>query len=323
MKVSFRKSYGPVESISVKEVVRPKPKANELLVKIQATTINRTDVALVTGKPFIMRFVAGFPRPKYSTPGTDFAGIIEEIGASVEKFKVGDRIFGFNDIGLGTQGAYACISEKEAISTIPNNYTFAQAVASLEGSHYAWNFLNKIDLRPEHKVLINGATGAIGSAMLQFVTHAGCVVNAVANAKNLEKIKALGATKVYDYEEEDFTKIDEEKYDFIFDAVGKSSFKKCKPLLAENGIYISSELGENNENPFLALRSKFFGKKKVIFPIPSDINASINKTKRLMVEGKFTPLIDCSFQLDQIIEAYQYVTSGQKTGNVILDLSTA
>ena len=321
MKISFRKSYGPIESISVKEVNRPKPNANQLLVKIQATTINRTDVALVTGKPFIMRFVAGFPRPRYSTPGTDFAGIIEEIGVSVENFKVGDRIFGFNDIGLGTQGEYVCISVKEAISIIPENYSFAQAAASLEGAHYAWNFLNKVDLKPEHKVMVNGATGAIGSAVLQFASHIGCEVNAVANKRNLKKVKELGANKVFNYEKEDFTEVDTEKYDFIFDAVGKSSFKKCKPLLVENGIYISSELGPNNENPFLAIRSKFFGKKKVIFPIPSDIVASIEKTKQLMIEDKFKPLIDRSFRLEQIVEAYKYVNSGQKIGNVILDLS--
>lgn len=321
MKASFRQSYGRVESLKIKELKKPNLKADQILVRVHATTINRTDIALVTGKPFIMRFVAGFPKPRLAIPGTDFAGVIEEVGPAVKNYKVGDRIFGFNDNGLGSQAEYISISKNEAIDIIPDNISFNDAAASLEGAHYAWNFLNKVNLKIEHKVMVNGATGAIGSALLQFVKSIGCSVNAVADSENQSKIKSLGANKVFNYEAEDFTKIDNEKYDFIFDAVGKSSFKKCKPLLTENGIYISSELGEKNENPFLALRSKFFGKKKVIFPIPSNIHESINKSKNLMVKNKFKPLIDRIYGLEEIVNAYQYVSSGKKNGNVILDLS--
>jgi len=322
MKASFRKSYGPFNNIEVVELEIPKPKPREILVRIHATTVNRTDTAVVTGKPFLMRFFAGFPYPRYVTPGTDFAGIIEEVGVEVNNYKIGDKIFGFNDNGLGTQAEYACISTKQAIAKIPNGFSFTKAAASLEGAHYAINFLNKVDLKPTHNVMINGATGAIGSAALQFVKNIGCKVNAVANAKNIEKIKELGAAKVFNYEEEDFTQVDMEKYHFIFDAVGKSSFGKCAPLLEDKGIYISSELGPKNENPLLALRSKFYGNKKVIFPFPSDIPTSINKTIKLIEKGSFNPLIDRSYRLEDIVTAYHYVQSGQKTGNVILDLST-
>ena len=203
---------------------------------------------------------------------------------------------------------------------MPENCSYAQAAASAEAAHYAYNFINKVNLKPGQKVLVNGATGGIGSAAVQMLTQMGIQVTAVVNTKNLELVKSLGANQVIDYTKEDFTK-DTEKYDFIFDAVGKSTFGKCKHLLKPNGIYISSELGPGAQNPFLALFTPMMGGKKVIFPLPSDIKGSLVYIKNLIELGKFKPVIEKEYPLEEIAEAYRYVASGQKTGNVVINLN--
>ena len=320
MKAAIRRKYIPSHELKIEEIEKPNLKDDEILVKVFATTVNRTDTAVLTGKPFVMRFFTGLLKPTIITTGTDFAGQVEAVGSQATEFKVGERVFGFNDEGLGSHAEYLAVSTKEAIMKIPEKFSYAEAAASLEGMHYAVNFLNKIEINANQKILLNGATGAIGSVGLQILKYHGCYVTAVCNTKNIDLIKSLGADKIYDYEKEDFAQLDDEKYDFVFDAVGKSSFGKCKPLLKENGIYCSSELGPNAENPFLAIRSKFYGKKKVIFPIPSDIKASIEFNIPLIEQGKFRPIIDRTYPLEKISEAFQYVETGQKTGNVVIEI---
>ena len=284
MKAAVRKAYGPPESLSVEEIDKPQPKANEVLVKVQATTVNRTDCAVLTGKPYIMRLFTGLSRPKNPIPGTDFAGVVEAVGEKVQKFQPGDKVWGFHDEGLRSQAEFLCIAENKNILKMPEGCGFEEAAASLEGAHYAYNFLNKVDIQAGQKVLINGATGAIGSAMLQILKHRGVLVTAVCNTPNIDKIKALGADRIIDYLKEDFTQ-DGERYQFVFDAVGKSRFAKCKPLLLEGGSYISSELGPNWENPFLAISTSFGGSKKVKFPFPSNVPRSMTYIKGLIDQG--------------------------------------
>lgn len=317
MKAAIRRRYGSFDNLKIETVEKPTVKDNEILIRVYATTVNRTDCAVLTGKPFIMRFFTGFLKPKLPIPGTDFAGRIEAVGNNVKSFKVSDRVWGFHDQGLSSQAEYMVFPEDGAMSIIPDNITYEQAAASLEGTHYAYNFINKVNLKRGDKILLIGATGAIGSALLQFLKYYDIYVTAVCNTKNLELIKSLGADRIYDYTKEDFTE-DDEKYDFVFDAVGKSTFAKCKPLLKQGGVYISSELGPMAQNPFLALITKVFGDKKVIFPIPSDIKGSIQFTKTLIEKEKFKPLIDRYYPLENIGEAYRYVGSGQKTGNVLI-----
>lgn len=319
MKAAVRTKYGPIEKLTVQEIEKPVPKEDQILVKVFATTVNRTDCAVLTGKPFIMRFFTGLPKPKLPVPGTDFAGQIETVGKNVKNFKVGDKVFGFNDTGLPSQAQYMAISENESISMIPSNFSFDQAVASLEAAHYAFNFINKVNLKAGQKVLVNGATGAIGSAAIQFLKHLGLQVTAVCHGKHFDQVKNLGQDKTIDYSKEDFTQL-KEKFDFVFDAVGKSTFFKCKRLLTENGIYISSELGPYSQNIFLSLLAPLM-KQKVIFPIPVNIKRSIQFIKDLIEKNKFKPLIDRKYPLAQIAEAYRYVDSGQKIGNVIIDLT--
>lgn len=319
MKAAFYTQYGPPEVLSIKEIERPAPNEKEVLVRVYATTVNRTDCANLTAKPFIMRFSNGLMKPKRPIPGTDFAGVIEAVGTGVNSFQVGDRVWGFNDAGVSSQAEYLCFPVEKAIEKLPDNLPYEQAAASLEGAHYACNFINKVSLAAGQKVLLNGAAGAIGSALLQFLKYHGLYVTATCNTKNIELIKSLGADKVIDYTRQDLTD-DDEVYDFVFDSVGKSTFGRCKPLLKEKGIYISSELGPGSQNIFLALLTPLLGGKKVIFPIPSNILKSIAYIRDLIEKGKFKPVIDRTYPLEDIAEAYRYVLTGQKTGNVVVTM---
>lgn len=320
MKASVRHSYGPAESIQIEEIPLPEPKAEELRVRVMATTVNRTDIGVLTGMPLLMRAFAGFPKPTLPVTGTDFAGIVDKVGEGVSGFKVGDRVWGFSDNGAGTHAEFVCYSSKKPLLPIPDGIDFATIVACAEAAHYAYNFINKVKLEPGNHVLVNGGTGAIGSAAIQLLKSRGIQVTAVCHEINVEKVKALGADRVIALEKEDFTK-EKIEYECVFDAVGKSRFSLCKPVLKPGGIYISSELGPNWENLTLALTTPIFGGKKVVFPLPIDILDSMKVIQDLLLRGKFKPLIDRSYPLDQVREAFAYVRSGQKIGNVILDLS--
>jgi NADPH:quinone reductase-like Zn-dependent oxidoreductase len=317
MKAAIRKKYGPPETLKVETIDKPVPKENEVLIRVYATTVNRTDCAVLTGKPWIMRLFTGLFQPKNPTPGTDFAGIVVAIGKNVSQFQVNDKVWGFNDEGLGSQAEYMCLSTEAAVSRMPENSTFEQAAASLEGAHYAYNFINKINIQPGQKILVNGATGAIGSALVQMLKYLGAHVTATCSTPYLTRIQALGTDRIIDYTRQDFTK-DTNQYDLVLDAVGKSTFSQCKGLLREKGVYISSELGPWVQNPLLALTTPLLGGKKVIFPVPSNIKGSMAFIHDLIEKGKFQPLIDRNYPLEDIAAAYQYVASGQKIGNVVI-----
>ena len=320
MKAIVYTKYGPPDVLQLKEVEKPIPEDNEVLINVQATTVNRTDTATIRAKPFFARLFTGLFKPKKEIPGTEFAGKIEEIGKNVKSLKVGDQVFGFDDTGSGSHAEFMTISADKAI-TIPKNITFEQAAASTEGAHYAYNSIKKVNLQKGQKVLVNGATGAIGSAAVQLLKYFDVYVTAVCNTKNIELVKSLGADKVIDYTKENFTQ-DDQKYNFVFDAVGKSSFAKCKPLLQPGGVYISSDLGYMAQNIFLPLITPIIkpliGHKKTVFPIPTDTGGSLVLIKKLTEQGKFKAVIDRKYPLGQIVEAYKYVEKGQKTGNVVI-----
>ena len=315
MKAAIRRKYGFPNSIDLESIAIPSPKDNEVLVKIHATTVNRTDCANLTAKPFIMRFVLGFLKPRKIILGTDFAGEIISIGKNVDSFQVGDKVFGFNDTGSDSQAEYT-ITTPQNLFAIPKNINYQQAAASLEGAHYAYSSMHKVKIQAGQNILINGATGAIGSAFLQFLKPYDVKITASADTPNIDLIKSLGADKVYDYTKEDFTTFTDQ-YDFIFDMVGKSTFGKCKPLLKKQGIYISSELGPYAQNIFYPIWTAPFS-KKVIFPIPYSTQKTIPYISDLLEKGIFKPVIDRTYSLDQISEAYEYVLSGKKTGNVVI-----
>lgn len=317
MKAAVYSTYGPPEVVKLTTIPQPIPKENEVLVKVYASTVNRTDAGFRSAEYFISRFWTGLLRPKHQILGSEFAGVIEEIGQRVTLFKKGDKVFGFNDKTLGGHGEYLTIAETDAITHIPDKLSFAEAAPLAEGAHYALVDIRAAKVQSGQKVLVYGATGAIGSAAVQLLKHFGAIVTAVSNTKNVDLVKSFGADTVIDYQTQDFTQTDD-RFDFIFDAVGKSSFGQCKPLLTEKGVYISTELGKNGENILLALTTPLWGGKRLLFPIPSITQQDVVFLRELVEKGAYKPVIDRYYRLDQIVEAYQYVGSGQKTGNVVV-----
>ena len=319
MRASVYTKYGPPEVVQLMEVPQPKHKDNEVLIKVYSSTVNRTDAGFRSAEYFISRFWTGLLRPKNQILGCEFSGVIEEIGKDVTTFKKGDKVFGYNDKTCGGHGEYLTIAETDAVTTIPEGFSFDEAAAISEGAHYALVDIRAAKVERGQNTLVNGATGAIGSAAVQLLKHFGAKVTAVCNTKNVALVKSLGADTVIDYQTQDLTKT-KNKYEFIFDAVGKSSFGQCKPLLTEKGIYISTELGKNGENILLALITPLRGGKKLLFPIPSITKNDLVFLKKLAEKGEYKPVIDRRYTLDQIVEAYKYVESGQKTGNVIVKI---
>lgn len=319
MKAWIHTVYGPPQVLQLKEVPQPIPKDNEVLIKIHATTVNRTDCGLRSAEYVISRFFTGLLKPKYQIQGNEFAGVIEATGKSVTRFAVGDKVFGYNETTFGAHAQYMAIPESAAIATMPDGFSFEQAAPMLEGSHYALCDIRAAKVESGQNVLVYGATGAIGSAAVQLLKHFGANITAVCNTKNVELVKSLGAHHVIDYTQQDFTKTNQ-KFNFIFDAVGKSSFGQCKPLLKPKGIYISTELGKNGENIWLALLTPLGGGKKLLFPLPTITTEDVQLIKTLAQTGKFKPVIDRIYKLEEIVEATRYVETGQKTGNVVIKL---
>jgi NADPH:quinone reductase-like Zn-dependent oxidoreductase len=319
MKAAIYSKYGPPEVVTLAETEKPVPNDNEVLIKVHATTVNRTDCGFRSAEYFIVRFFSGLIRPKNKILGNEFAGEIEAIGKNVTLFKPGDKVFGYNDITFGAHAQYMVIAENGPITTMPADMTFEEAAPITEGGHYALCDIRAAKIKSGQNILINGATGAIGSAAVQIVKYMGAEVTAVCGTENVERVKSLGADVVIDYKKEDFTKISQ-TFDVVFDAVGKSSFGKCKPLLRRGGIYMSTELGYMSQNPFLALITPLLGGKKVLFPLPTITKDDVIFLKELAANGNFKPVIDRHYPLEQIVEAYRYVETRQKVGNVVISV---
>lgn len=320
MKAAVYTRYGPPEVVRLTEVPTPVPKDQELLVKVYCSTVNRTDSGFRSAEYFVSRFWSGLFRPKYPILGCEFSGVIEGIGKGVRTFKVGDRIFGFNDQTFGGHGEYLIIAETAAIATMTPSMSFEEAAALTEGAHYALCNIRAAKVAAGQNVLVYGATGAIGSAAVQLLKSRGAHITAVCNTRNVELVKSLGADKVIDYQTQDFTQI-KDRFSFIFDAVGKSSFRQCKPLLTPRGIYISTELGKNGENIFWALLTPLGRGKRLLFPLPAISKDDVIYLRDLFEKGEYRPVIDRLYSLEEIVEAYKYVETGQKTGNVILKMT--
>jgi NADPH:quinone reductase-like Zn-dependent oxidoreductase len=321
MKAIVYTRYGPPEVARLQEMPKPIPKDNEVLINVHASTVNRTDSGFRSAEYVVSRFFSGLFRPKFPILGSEFAGVVEAIGKNVTLFKTGDAVFGFNDQTFGGHAEYVAVPETSALSTIPANMDFETAAALTEGSHYALVDIRAAKVKKGQHVLVYGATGAIGSAAVQLLKHFGAIVTAVCNTKNVELVKSLGADSVIDYQTQDFTQT-KDRFHFIFDAVGKSSFGQCKPLLTDTGIYISTELGKNGENILLALTTSFGKGKKLLFPLPTITRDDVEFIKVLAEKDEFKPVIDRTYRLDQIVEAYRYVETGTKTGNVVLQVSS-
>jgi NADPH:quinone reductase-like Zn-dependent oxidoreductase len=320
MKAAVRTRYGPPEVVRIVEVDKPAIRDDGVLVKVHATTVNRTDCGFRAAKPFFLRFFTGLVRPRATVLGGEFAGVIEAVGRGVTSFKIGDWVFGYSEGSWGAHAEYLSISADGPLAAMPAKLTFEQAAPSTEGSQYALSMIVGAKVLSGQDVLVYGATGAIGSAAVQLLKSLDANVTAVCDTGNVELVRGLGADRVIDYTVEDFTK-DEQGYDVVLDAVGKSSFGRCKRLLKPRGIYLSSDLGPRWQNPILVLITRPLGGKKVMLPIPK-MNAPerVRHLKELIESGEFKPVIDRIYPLDQIVEAYRYVETGQKIGNVVISV---
>lgn len=319
MKAAVYKKYGPPEVVHIEDIAIPEYGAGDVLIKVYASSVNRTDAGFRSAEYFVSRFFSGLLKPKFNVLGCEFAGVVEAVGASVTEFVPGDRIFGFNDTLFGGHAEYMVVPANSGIAHTPPGMDFTTAAALTEGSHYALVDIRAAKVQQGDQVMVYGATGAIGSAAVQIMKHMGATVTAVCNTKNVELVRSLGADVVIDYQQQDYTAI-ATRFSFIFDAVGKSSFGKCKPLLTEKGIYISTELGKNGENILLALTTPMGGGKRLLFPLPFIKKEDVLYLRELAIEGAFKPVIDSVYPLDKIVEAYRYVETGQKTGNVIIKI---
>jgi NADPH:quinone reductase-like Zn-dependent oxidoreductase len=317
MKAAVQHRYGPPDVVAIEEVETPVPGDHELLVKVRATTVNRTDCGYRAAHPFFIRVFSGLVRPKATILGNEFAGEVEAVGRDVTSFAVGERVFGYNEGSFGAHAQYLAIPEDGSIATMPAGLSFDEVAPSTEGSHYALAFIRRANIEPGDDVLVYGATGAIGSAAVQILHHLGAVVTAVCRSEHLALVERLGADRVVDYTNGDFTD-EEQTYDVVFDAVGKSSFGRCRRLLKPRGVYLSSDLGPFSQNALLPLATRWSRGRKVLFPVPREDPHMVEYFKELLESGAFKPVVDRRYPLDQIVEAYRYVETGQKVGNVVI-----
>ncbi|GHE36304.1 NAD(P)-dependent alcohol dehydrogenase [Streptomyces capitiformicae] len=319
MKAAVHYRYGPPDVIRIAEVDKPSVGDRDVLVRVMATTVNRTDCAYRAARPFFVRPATGLARPRRTVLGTEYAGVVDAVGGGVTSFTVGDRVFGYNEdaFGFGAHAEYLSVPADGAIATMPTNVTFEEAAPGTEGSHYALAFIRKADIRAGQDVLVHGATGAIGSAAVQLLKHHGATVTAVCGTPHLELVKSLGADRVVDHTAQDFTE-DEQRYDAVFDAVGKSTFGRCKRLLKPGGVYLSSDLGPGWQNLLLPLVTPLFRGRKVKFPFPKQDQEMVRYLRDLIEAGEFRPVIDRRYPLDEIVDAHRYVETGQKIGNVVI-----
>lgn len=320
MKAAVHTKYGPPNVVSIAEVDKPSPGDRDVLVAVHATTVNRTDCAYRAARPFFVRTATGLTKPRRTILGTEFAGVVTEVGKEVTKFATGDRVFGYNEGKFGTHAELLSVPADGALATVPPDVSFTTAAAATEGSHYALAFIRVAGIEAGQEVLVYGATGGIGSAAVQLLKTLDVTVTAVCDTANVDLVEGLGADQVLDYTTGEFDS-HPFTYHAVFDAVGKSTFGRCKRLLKNRGAYLSSELGPWAQNVFLPLLTLGAG-KRVRFPFPKHDQRMIEYLGGLLESGAFNPVIDRHYPLDRITEAYEFVETGRKIGNVVIDVVT-
>jgi NADPH:quinone reductase-like Zn-dependent oxidoreductase len=315
MRAVVQDRYGGPEVLRLEEVEPPVAKADEVLVRIHATTVNRTDCGIRAAKPFLTRYFTGLLRPRQRIRGMELAGVVEAVGTAVREFAVGDHVFGVK--GSGAHAEYASIRESAPLAHMPINMSFEEAAAVCDGAALALECLRKADVREGRSVLVYGATGSVGTAGVQLARHLGADVTAVCNTKNVELVRSLGADRVIDYTREDFTQSGE-TYDVVFDAVGLHSFRRCKRSLKPGGTYMATDGFRNVAWALLTARADRRARLGVIKYRKDDVRL----LKDLIEAGEYRAVIDRCYPLDDVVEATRYVETGQKTGNVVLNVVT-
>lgn len=321
MKAIVCTNYGSPDVLLLKEVEKPIPKDNEILIKVYATTVTAADCMMRKGTPFYGRFFLGLMRPKNPVTGTGFAGVVEATGSDVKQFKKGDQVFGETGVNFSANAEYVCLSENGVIATLPDNMSYEEAAPVCDGALTSLNFLKTIgNIQSGQKVLINGAAGSLGTSAIQLASYFGADVTGVCSTANIELVRSLGADTVIDYTREDFTRTGQ-SYDLIFDTIGKSSFNRCKSSLTREGLYLSPVLGL----PLLLqmVWTSMFGSKKAKFsatgllPV-SELRLRLNELMTPFEAGKLKSVIDQRYPLEQTADAHRYVEKGHKKGNVVI-----
>ncbi|MGZ8694537.1 MAG: NAD(P)-dependent alcohol dehydrogenase [Gaiellaceae bacterium] len=321
MRAVVQDRYGPPEVLRVDDVERPVPADDEVLVRVHASTVTRADAMGVRYVNYrFTRVLAGIRRPRKTHFGSEFAGRIGEVGAAVTELRTGDEVFGFKG---GANAEYLCVKESGVIALKPSGLTFEAAAAVPDGSLLALTCLRPAYPLQGKRVLVYGAAGSVGTGAVQLLAHHfDADVTAVCDTKDVEVVRSLGARNVVDRFAQDFTRSGE-TYDVIFDAVGKHSFRRCRRSLKPGGIYVSMDLGFMYHVPLLALVTRFVGSRRATLGIGRYRQEDLLLIKKLVETGKYRPVIDRTYALDEIVEAVRYVESGQKTGNVVLRVSDA
>lgn len=326
MQAIYVQRYGSPEVLTVRDIEKPRPKDNEVLVKISASAVTQADVMMRAGTPWFGRLFLGLRAPKAKVPGTAFAGTVEAVGKDVTRFGVGDDVFGETTIGFHAHAQYVAVPENGVIERLPSNMNYEEAASLPDGALTVHNFLtNLVTIKPGMKVLINGAAGGLGTSAVQLAKHLGAEVTAVASGRNEPLLRELGADVVIDYTKEDFTE-GSERFDIIFDAVGKVPFRRARKALVDGGTYLSPVLGV--KLLFQMMWTSRFSSRKAKFSatglLPHEqLRVALGELKKLVEADAIWTVIDRRYALDEIAEAHRYVESGHKRGNVVIKVEHA
>ncbi len=321
MKAIWAQGYGNYEVLELKEVAIPPISEHEVLVKVRASVATTADTMMLQGKPWFGRMFTGLRKPKHPITGTAFSGVISKVGPGVKSFRDGDQVFGETTLGFGTHAEFVTVPEKGVLLKKPETISHNDATTFCDGPLTAWNFLKELGrLKPGQNVLINGASGSLGTAAIQLAKYLGADVTGVCSAVNMGLVKSLGADSVINYQKEDFTK-SSKRFDIIFDTVGKTTFQSVKPLLKKNGLYLSPVL-----KPSLLFQmaiSNISNGKKAKFAAtglkpPHELRYMLMKLVEIFNSGKLKIVFDRQYPLEKVSKAFDYVSKGHKKGNVVI-----
>lgn len=320
MRAVIHERYGSPDVLLVTDVPRPVPAADEVLVMVHATTVNRTDCGFRQAKPPIVRLFSGVTRPRRTILGTEFSGEVAAVGAKVTQFAVGDEVFGVNSDRFGAHAEYLCVRERAPIAVKPPGLSFQDAAAVSDGFILARTLTRWTRVTPGKRVLVYGASGSIGTSAVQVAKHLSAEVTAVCDTRHVDLVRSLGADRVVDYTREDFTRHGK-TYDIVLDAVGKSSFRQCRDLLVPGGVYASTDGGYLWHVPLLAAgtwATRPLGTRQVMLPLPRYTKRDVLDLRDLIESGHYRAVVDRSYPLEEAVAATRYVETEQKTGNVVL-----
>ena len=319
MRAAVSARYGTPDVIEIRQVPTPVPAERQVLVAVHAAAVGRSDSGMLRPRPpVLMRLMIGLLRPPRIL-GMDFAGVVETAGKDVTAFKPGDRVFGMLRLReLGAHAEYVCVAEDGYIATIPEGLPFEEAVVC-EGAFYANACLTMLNIKPGDSILVYGASGAIGTAAVQLAIAMGARVTAVVATRHVDLARSLGAGRVIDYTKEDFTRIGE-TFDGVLDAVGKTTYLRCRRLLKPGAMFVGTDMGPYGQTLMFTLWRSLTGRGRVGVPIPRNVPGFVTMLKARMEAGQFRAVIDRRYPLEAIADAYRYVETGQKTGIVVIDV---